>query len=114
MARRKMTWVEYVAHWVGPNEKQSDIVRRTGIDQATISRWLRGESRSITSQTVAKFARAYGRDVLEAFVVAGFLTEREAGIQVEAFPDPAQLTNEQLLKELQRRVGTDDSLNQPA
>lgn len=104
MARRRLSWPEYVAHWIEADERQIDVARRTGIDQTTVSRWLNGERRSITSQSVAKFARAYGRPVLEAFVVAGFLTEREAGISESDMIDWGLVTDEQLMQELRRRM----------
>lgn len=117
-ARKHFTsWPQYVAYWIEDGERQVDVADRTGIDQTTISRWLAGERRSITSQSVAKFARGYNRPVLEAFVAAGFLSESEAGLQTSDMPDWRKVSDAQLLAELQRRmrlraVGSADSEGQ--
>lgn len=103
--RKRSTWTEYVRSVVEPNERQIDVARRTGIDQTTVSRWMSdGERKTITSQAVAKFARAYNRPVLEAFVVAGFLTEQEAGLKVSDVIDWRKVTNRELLEELHQRI----------
>jgi transcriptional regulator with XRE-family HTH domain len=104
-ARKHFTsWPQYVSYWIEDDERQVDVADRTGIDQTTISRWLAGERKSITSQSVAKFARGYGRPVIEAFVAAGFLSESEAGLQTSDMPDWRKITDAQLLAELQRRM----------
>lgn len=66
---------------VAPRErhKQSEVAERTGLAQGTISKWQTGESVPDKAAHVASFARAFGRDVLEAFVAAGHLREAEAG-----------------------------------
>lgn len=100
-----MEWSTYVRRVIG-NDKQVDVARKTGIDQTTISRWLnpeRGAAR-ISSQSVAAFARGYERPVLEAFVVAGFLTEREAGIVPNPPPPLEGVPSDELIAELHRRV----------
>lgn len=73
------TWKDYVLR-LTDGENQKAVSARTGIDQATISRWRRGETSPNSPATVAHFAQAYGANVLEAFVAAGFLTEEEAGM----------------------------------
>jgi transcriptional regulator with XRE-family HTH domain len=106
MARRRSAsqWTDYVQSVVEPGERQIDIAARTGIDQTTISRWLSGDQKSITPRSVALFARGYGRPVLEAFVVAGFLTESEAGLKISDVVDPRKLSDAVLLREVQRRL----------
>lgn len=93
---------------VDQNERQVDIARRSGLDQTTVSRWLNGENRSITPASVTKFARAYNRPVLEAFVVAGFLTQAEAGLKQNEVVDLSAIKNAQLVRELNRRLEQDD------
>src|SRR4051812_31925415 len=76
MTRRRTTtkqldphesWSAYVRAHMDPDERQVDVAHRSGIDQTTVSRWLNGGPRSvISSQSVARFARAHGRPVLEA------------------------------------------------
>lgn len=103
-----MDWSTYVRRVVG-TERQTEVARRTGIDQTTISRWLNPDgkgSQRISSQSVAKFARGYERPVLEAFVVAGFLTAEEAGVTTSEPPDLAQVDDATLVAEVQRRLAT--------
>lgn len=72
-------WAAYVAAVVPSGERQEDIGKRVGQTQATISRWLSGKTAPDEAAAVAAFAKAYKRNVLEAFVAAGFLDEAEAG-----------------------------------
>lgn len=71
-----MRWRSYVRR-LSDGDNQVTISKRTGIDQGTISRWLRDGTPSPAH--AAKFAQTYGGSVLEAFVAAGFLTPEEAG-----------------------------------
>lgn len=100
-----MDWSTYVRQVVG-HDRQTEVARKTGIDQTTISRWLRpseGTPTRISSQNVARFARGYGLSVLEAFVVAGFLSPEEAGMQGKPL-DIEQVDSDVLIAELQRRL----------
>lgn len=99
-----MEWHEYVRQVVG-TDRQVVVAQKTGIDQTTISRWLRpsGDAGRISSQNVAKFARGYSIPVLQAFVVAGFLTAEEAGIEGKPF-DLGDVATDQLMTELRRRL----------
>lgn len=104
-----MQWSDWVRQVIG-DDRQVEVARKTGIDQTTISRWLNpeeGTTRRISSQNVAAFARGYGHSVLFAFVVAGFLTEEEAGVQIVE-PALAEVPEEQLLVELLRRQRDSD------
>lgn len=101
-----MDWSTYVRRVVG-DDRQTDVSRKTGIDQTTVSRWLNPQSAGsprISSQAVAKFARGYGRPVLEAFVIAGFLTPDEAGMDAREPLDLGSVESAELLAELQRRL----------
>ena len=103
-----MHWSQYVARVVG-RDRQIDVARKTGIDQTTISRWLNpveGKSRRISSQAVAAFARGYDRPVLEAFVIAGFLTEEEAGMTPDVPPPLTEVSKAELIAELDRRMSS--------
>jgi transcriptional regulator with XRE-family HTH domain len=94
-----VTWWKYVQDTAGP-ANPSDISRRVGISQSAVTRW---QISSPKPETVAAFARAYERPVLEAFVAAGFLTDEEAGItRLDA--DLSQVDLEELLFEAWRRV----------
>jgi transcriptional regulator with XRE-family HTH domain len=107
-----MSWGDYVAKVIGA-DRQSDVARKTGIDQTTISRWLSRSPRSerrISSQSVAAFARGYGRPVLEAFVAAEFLSPEEAGLKIDpktlVVTDLTKVDADDLVKELRRRMSS--------
>lgn len=72
-------WSAYVRAVSPRAERQEDIAAKIGVKQATVSRWLTGKSVPDEGAPVAAFAKAYGRNVLEAFVAAGLLTEEDAG-----------------------------------
>lgn len=52
---------------------QKEIADRTGVNQTTISRWLRATNDPSHAGNVAALAIEYGRNPLEAFVAAGLL-----------------------------------------
>lgn len=85
-----MRWSEYVKHLVN-GDTQVAVSQKTGIDQTTISRWLRGVTTPDSPGTVAHFAQCYGANVLESFVAAGFLTREEAGMPPEPLHDFAAM-----------------------
>lgn len=95
-------WAGYVAR-VTRGENQVTVAARTGINQSTVGRWLRG-SRPGDCTQVAGFARTYGGNVLEAFVAAGYITADEAGVPpsptleavVDADPDLTDADKEHL------------------
>lgn len=96
---RPVTWWQYV-HNVTGGSSQVEVYKRTGISQATISRWQRSMPQP---DSAAQFARAYGRPVLEAFVAAGYLSEEEASATVTV-PDIGALSDDELLAEIKRRM----------
>lgn len=98
-----MTWREYVRS-VADGDRQIEISQKTGIDQGTISRWHREEHPQVSARSARAFALGYGRPVLEAFVVAGFLTEAEAGVTRPVAYDLDTVSNEQLAAEVRRRL----------
>jgi transcriptional regulator with XRE-family HTH domain len=79
---------------------QAAIGERMNMSQSAVGRW---KSSSPKPETVAAFARAFDRPVLEAFVAAGFLTEEEARL-TEIPADLATADNDQLLSEIRRRL----------
>lgn len=99
-----MTWWEYVRHVAG-TDVQTAIADRTGIAQATVSRWkLRRQAVDATNAVIV--ARAFGRPAVEALVVAGFLKPEDVDAQVTItrHEDPS---DEQLLELLRRRLQRD-------
>lgn len=82
-------------------QTQSEIATQSDLAQTTVSRWLSGSYAPTEAAKVAAFARGYGRNVLEAFVAAGMLTEREA---VGGLTDESRL----LLKRVTRAARAED------
>lgn len=101
-------WRRYVRDIIG-DDRQIDVSRKTGIDQATVSRWLRDvpgdKPPSISYQTVRAFALGYGRDVIEAFTVAGILSEEESPYSRNPPKiDWARVSDEEFAAEFRRRL----------
>ncbi|WP_225754689.1 helix-turn-helix transcriptional regulator [Actinotalea sp. Marseille-Q4924] len=96
-----MTWWQYVER-VSSGAAQGDIAQAAGVSGPTVSRWRSGKQ-GVDPGPAARFARAYGRPVLEAFVAAGFLTPEEAKAKV-LINDPQDLTDEELLELLRSRL----------
>lgn len=71
------TWSAYLLY-ITEGRTQVEIGKIAGTTQVTISRWLKGLVPT-SAPVVAKVARAFGRNPLEAFVAAGMLDEDEAG-----------------------------------
>lgn len=94
-----VTWWEYVQRIAG-TASPSEISRKTGIGQSSIGRW---GSSSPKPESIATFAEAYGRPVLEAFVAAGFLTDEQAKVTtVKA--GLSEFSADELLEEIRRRI----------
>ena len=102
-AAMRLTWCEYV-NWVVGEDRQVEISTKTGIDQGTISRWRKDEPQAVSARSARSFALGYGRPVLEAFVVAGFLTEAEAGVRPPRRADLGEISDERLAAEVRRRL----------
>lgn len=96
------TWYDYVRHISG-NATQKTIAEAADVDQTTVSRWKEGAF-SPSPGAVSALARNYGRNVLEAFVAAGFLTDEEAGTPPPPTVDLATVEGELLAAEVARRL----------
>lgn len=94
-----MTWWPYVQRVAG-DATPSEIARRVGLTPSSVTRW---QISTPKPETVAAFARAYDKPVLEAFTEAGFLTKAEADL-TEASADVGDIPSEVLLAELKRRL----------
>jgi transcriptional regulator with XRE-family HTH domain len=97
-----VTWKAYVASVIG-SDQQKDAAEKTGVDQSTISRWLRNGEPG-RAENIVKFARGYGRPPLQALVAAQLLTATEAKQRPTAAPSLADLTDDELLDEVRRRL----------
>ena len=78
-----------------------DVARKAQFDPSAISRWKRGDKPDVSF--ALKFARAYGRNVLEALVEAEVITETEAKLH-EVQIGVGDLTTVALLEEVLDRV----------
>lgn len=99
-----MNWIDYVRSTAG-SDKNAAIAYKSGVTEATVSRWSKSAPKP---DSVAAFARAYGRPVLEAFIAAGYLTPEEANEQPAARPSLADLPNDELIAEIARRLKAED------
>lgn len=93
-------WAAYVATF-GQGMTQAQIGQKAGVDQATVGRWLNGKNVPTDAAVVANLALAFGRNPLEAFVAASFLTEEQAGRGLEA-------ESREVLAELRLQTGAVD------
>lgn len=103
-----MTWWSYVRRHSG-TDTQADISRRLGLAQASVSRWVNSAPKP---ENVVAFANAYGRPVLEAFVAAGFLDQRDITNIVEVRSSPSDMSDEELLAEVGRRMARQPARHQ--
>ena len=95
-----MNWIDYVKSVAG-NDKNAAIGYKSGVTEATVSRWGKSAPKP---ENVAAFARSYHRPVLEAFVAAGYLTPEEANEQPTARPSLTELSSDELIQEIARRL----------
>jgi len=96
----KTRWWIYVEA-VTDGSSGVDIARKAEFDPSAISRWKRGDKAEVAF--AVKFARAYGRNVLEALVEAEVITESEAKLH-EVKAAVGDLTTVELLEEALHRL----------
>lgn len=95
-------WWEYVeANLRNRGLSTGDLTRTTGVDRSRVSEWKRGKGVSL--ETARAVARLFGVSPLEAWVAAGLITAEEARLQ-RTRPNPADLTDQELIAELTRRL----------
>lgn len=101
------TWPEYVARH-SRNAHQEDIAYAVGVDQSTVQRWLDIErwntgKRPMPDQVV-KFAKAYGRRPVEAFIAAGFLGPDDISGPIQIAVSMDDVSDQDLMKGLADRL----------
>lgn len=74
----------------------------TGLDRSAYTRWRKGERPNL--DTARLVAKAFGISPLEVMVEAHLIFPEEAGLRGVRSPDPAALTDQQLVAELARRL----------
>lgn len=95
-----MGWPAYVR--ATTSDINSEIARRTGLNQGSVSRWFKGSTPDPAS--VAAFAKGYRQPVLEALMAAGIVAPEDVGDDPPAAPYLSRLSNEDLLREVDRRM----------
>ena len=74
-------WTQYVrSHLRG---SQKELADRTGVNAATVSRWMNGEGQRPSAEQVIRFARGVGESPIQALVMAGYVTPDEARMEVK-------------------------------
>jgi transcriptional regulator with XRE-family HTH domain len=71
-----MSWWEFVVKTAG-TDNQSEIARKMGIAQPSVSQWKKSTPKL---ETVRQFAEAYNIPLIDAHIGAGFITEAEARV----------------------------------
>lgn len=90
------TWFDATVH----GATKLEVATKTGIANSTLAHQYRLNQLSAT--TVIAVAKAYGYNVVEALVDTGFLTPEDA--QLPESPSPASLSDQELIRELARRI----------
>lgn len=98
-----MQWSEYVASKVA-SSNQATVALQGGVDQSTVSRWLKG-SRPPSPEKAIEFARNLGDSPIAALIAAGHIEEDEAAQVVTLRTSASDLSDEQLVREVERRIG---------
>ncbi|CCH30074.1 helix-turn-helix domain-containing protein [Saccharothrix espanaensis] len=78
-----------------------DLARATGVHRSRFTDWRRGKSISI--ETARAIAKLFEVSPLEVLVAAELLTPEEAQLR-HTRPNPAEVSNEELIAELKRRL----------
>lgn len=97
-------WADYVRD-ITHGDNGLAIQARSGVHQSTISRWYSDTNPQRPSAVaVVAIARAYGANVVESLVAAGFVSDDEAKLR-EARPSLRGVETSELMRELARRTG---------
>lgn len=96
-------WWQYVQRVAGTNALQKDIAKTAGVDATTVNRWAKEGTRP-QADHVVKFARNYKQSVIEALIIAGYLTGDDVDNDVITLNDRSELSALDLLDELRGRL----------
>lgn len=96
------SWRDYVVRISG-TEEQKVIAEKSGIGATVINRWFK-ERNEPSAKLVVAFARAYSRPPVEALVAAGVIAEGDAASAIEVQRDLRELSDDDLLREVRRRM----------
>jgi len=85
------------------NAAGAEIARVAKVDGGTVSRWKTGKARPSIESVIA-IARNWSRPAVEALIASDYLLAADAAEVVEISRGAADLTDEQLIAEMQRRM----------
>lgn len=80
----------------------ADFQRTSGIHRSRLNSWKDGATPTV--EMARAVARAFGMPVKTVFIAAGFLTPEELGTPASAPVDLKEITDQALLRELERRL----------
>lgn len=83
---------------------QARLADEAGYHKSNVTGWLSGKTGSPSIDTVKKTAVAFGVPIAEALIAAEYINESDLNVERLA-PDPDLLTDEQILDQLQKRMG---------
>jgi hypothetical protein len=87
-----------------------EVADRAGFDQSAMTRWKNGANAD--PKFVVQFARAFNQNVLMALAEAEMITDEEADLH-ELKVGVQDMTTQQLLEELARRIDNPQARNPP-
>ena len=105
-----VTWWEYVQQVAG-GASNATIAAKVGVTAPSVGRWKNGGA---DAATVARFAREFGRPVLEALIAAGYITADEAGQTPSAPVSLEDLDDAALVREIAARLERGRNDRQPS
>ncbi|ATW60824.1 immunity repressor [Gordonia phage BENtherdunthat] len=95
-------WWSYFKRIAG-TETGRVIAEAAQVSEPQVSRWKSGKNRP-DAEALITFARHYGRPPVEAIVAAGYLSPDEVGAVVDVTRPIGDIANNELLREVQRRI----------
>lgn len=94
---------QYIDLWLDEHGYTvKEFANAYGLSDAGVYRWRRGERP--TWENAERLAEILGLPLKRLYVLVGLMTPEQASEDV-AVPDPSKMSNEDLLRELQRRLG---------
>ncbi|NUT46613.1 MAG: helix-turn-helix transcriptional regulator [Saccharothrix sp.] len=97
------SWSDFIDQQMADREMSTkELTEKTGFDRSRLTAWRKGERPTLDTARVV--AKAFGMTPLEVMVAAKLITAEEAELRGVSSPDPAALTDQQLVSELGRRL----------
>lgn len=99
-----MHWSEYVTA-CAKGRRQADLALLVGVDQSTISRWMKGKGSRPTAENAMALARVVGDSPISGLLAAGLLREDEVDGVIRVNDGLSSSGADALLIELGQRLG---------